>query len=224
MTFFTDSAVYPALSPDGRMLAFIRGNSAFFWRREIYVKLLPSGDAVQLTHDPLRKLGPTFSPDGSRIAYGTVGPWDTWEVPVLGRQPNVLLRNASSLTWIDNGKHLLFSRSSRGCTWRWSRLTRLEGKAVTSTFLLANAAWFTIPISLPMVVGVDGGHGQPGPLVAVPGISVRWQRRRACGRPANATCIAGAWSPDASGSTSVSNPGGPFHICDRSFPTGHCNK
>src|SRR5229473_2500766 len=50
MTFFTDSAVYPALSPDGRMLAFIRGNSAFFGVGEIYVKLLPSGDAVQLTH------------------------------------------------------------------------------------------------------------------------------------------------------------------------------
>ena len=114
MTFFTDSAVYPALSPDGRMLAFIRGNSAFFGVGEIYVKLLPSGDAVQLTHDPLRKLGPTFSPDGSRIAYGTVGPWDTWEVPVLGRQPNVLLRNASSLTWIDNGKHVLFSEIKEG--------------------------------------------------------------------------------------------------------------
>jgi len=29
LTFFTDSAVYPALSPDGRMLAFIRGTGSF---------------------------------------------------------------------------------------------------------------------------------------------------------------------------------------------------
>jgi len=114
MTFFTDSAVYPALSPDGRMLAFIRGDSTFFGKGDIYVKLLPSGDAVQLTHDSLLKLGPAFSPDGSRITYGTVGPWDTWEVPVLGGQPNVLLRNASSLTWIDDGKHLLFSEIKEG--------------------------------------------------------------------------------------------------------------
>ena len=32
LTFFTDSAVYPALSPDGRMLAFIRGDNSFFNR------------------------------------------------------------------------------------------------------------------------------------------------------------------------------------------------
>src|SRR4029077_12168811 len=109
MTFFTDSAVYPALSSDGRMMAFIRGDDTFFGKGEIYVKLLPSGDAVQLTHDSLFKLAPVFSPDGSRIAYGTAGPWDTWEVPVLGGQPQILLSNASSLTWIDGGQRLLFS-------------------------------------------------------------------------------------------------------------------
>ncbi|HEV2731010.1 MAG TPA: protein kinase, partial [Terriglobales bacterium] len=114
MTFFTDSAVYPALSSDGRMMAFIRGDNTFIGRGEIYVKLLPSGDAVQLTHDSLAKLAPVFSPDGSRIAYGTVDPWDTWEVPVLGGEPHILLRNASSLTWIDGGKDLLFSEFRQG--------------------------------------------------------------------------------------------------------------
>ena len=41
LTFFTDSAVYPALSPDGRMLAFIRGDNTFFGKGDIYVKMLP---------------------------------------------------------------------------------------------------------------------------------------------------------------------------------------
>ena len=47
LTFFTDSAVYPALSPDGRMLTFVRGFSTFVAPGEIYVKILPSGDPVQ---------------------------------------------------------------------------------------------------------------------------------------------------------------------------------
>ena len=100
LTFFADSAVYPALSPDGRMLAFIRGDDPFLSTGDIYVKLLPDGEPVQLTHDGRMKLSPVFSPDGSRIAYGTVDPWDTWVVPVLGGEPHLMLPNASSLTWI----------------------------------------------------------------------------------------------------------------------------
>ncbi len=100
LTFFTDSAVYPALSPDGRMLAFIRGDDPFLSPGDIYVKLLPDGEPAQLTHDGRMKLSPVFSPDGSRIAYGTVDPWDTWVVPVLGGEPHLMLPNSSSLTWI----------------------------------------------------------------------------------------------------------------------------
>ena len=114
LTFFTDSAVYPALSPDGRMLAFIRGNDSFFGPGQIYVKFLPDGQPVQLTHDAALKLSPVFSPDGSIISYSTVGPWETWQVSVLGGEPRLLLPNSSSLTWIDNGKHLLFSEIKAG--------------------------------------------------------------------------------------------------------------
>ena len=70
LTNFADSATSPALSPDGRMLAFIRGESTFGGPGQIYVKLLPDGEPVQLTHDDRLKRGsPKFSPDGARIAY-----------------------------------------------------------------------------------------------------------------------------------------------------------
>src|SRR5229473_7452088 len=114
VTFFTDSAVYPALSADGRMLTFIRGSDSFFGPGQIYVKFLPDGQPVQLTHDAKLKLSPTFSPDSSRVVYGTAVPFDTWEVPVLGGDPHVLLPNASSLTWIEAGKRLLFSEIKEG--------------------------------------------------------------------------------------------------------------
>ena len=51
LTDFADSVVSPVLSPDGRMLAFIRGPNTFFGDGQIYIKLLPDGEPVQLTHD-----------------------------------------------------------------------------------------------------------------------------------------------------------------------------
>src|SRR5207302_6284296 len=73
ITNLPDSAVQPALSPDGRMLTFIRGPSTFTTLGQIYVKMLPTGEPVQLTHDNRAKMSPAFSPDGSRIAYTVPG-------------------------------------------------------------------------------------------------------------------------------------------------------
>jgi hypothetical protein len=44
------------------MLTFIRGSNSFFGPGQIYVKFLPDGQPVQLTHDATQKLSPTFSP------------------------------------------------------------------------------------------------------------------------------------------------------------------
>jgi hypothetical protein len=42
ITNFTDSAIGPALSPDGRMVAFYRSSSWWFTTGPIYVKMLPN--------------------------------------------------------------------------------------------------------------------------------------------------------------------------------------
>jgi DNA-binding winged helix-turn-helix (wHTH) protein len=92
ITNFTDSAVSPALSPDGRMLAFIRSDYTFGGPGQIFVKLLPDGEPMQLTNDDLNKRGsPKFSPNGALLAYAANTPgaaWDTWVVPVLGGRPS----------------------------------------------------------------------------------------------------------------------------------------
>ncbi len=96
ITDFADSATSPAVSPDGRMLTFLRGDGTFVTAGQVYVMLLPHGTPVRLTNDDSSKMSPIFSPDGSNIAY-TV-PWDTWTVPVLGGTPQLWLPNASGLT------------------------------------------------------------------------------------------------------------------------------
>ena len=82
------------------MVTFIRGG--FFATSaggqaqtsvQVYVKILPKGEPVQLTRDPYQKEQPVFSPDGSRIAYTTVNydvEWDTWTVSVHGGEPQMM--------------------------------------------------------------------------------------------------------------------------------------
>jgi serine/threonine protein kinase len=110
ITDFPDSAVQPSLSPDGHMLTFIRGPETFLTSGQVYVKFLPDGPPVALTHDDLNKLSPVFSSDGSQIAYTGFESfhWNTYVVPVTGGAPKLLLPNATGLAWIE-GQRLLFS-------------------------------------------------------------------------------------------------------------------
>jgi eukaryotic-like serine/threonine-protein kinase len=221
LTFFTDSAVYPDLSPDGRLLTFIRGTDTFLGPGDVYVKILPSGEPLRLTHDKLLKLSPVFSSDGTRIAYGTVNPWDTWEVPVMGGEPHLMLRNASSLSWIENGKRLLFSEIKSGL--HMAVVTTDEGRGQSRdvylpvadrsmahhSYLSPDGKWVLIvqmdekgEIGQCRVVLFDGSGGQQ--LVG----------------PASATCTTGAWSPDGKWVYLSTNEGGRFHIWRQRFPNG----
>ncbi len=94
------------------MVTFKVGENFFLGDGQIYVKLLPSGESVQLTRGRERKYGPVFTPDGSRVAYTQLETtrdglsWDTFTVPVLGGEPTRLLPNASGLTFLASGRVL----------------------------------------------------------------------------------------------------------------------
>jgi hypothetical protein len=47
LTNFSDYATAPALSRDGRMVAFFRGGGTFLGTGQVYVKLLPNGESKQ---------------------------------------------------------------------------------------------------------------------------------------------------------------------------------
>jgi eukaryotic-like serine/threonine-protein kinase len=114
LTSFTDAAVGPALSPDGRMVAFYRSDEPWLTLGDIWVKLLPNGEPTQITHDARVKYNLAFTPDGARVAY-TVGDaqWDTYTVSSLGGESQLLFHNAAGLSWLDDS-HLLFSQQRTG--------------------------------------------------------------------------------------------------------------
>jgi eukaryotic-like serine/threonine-protein kinase len=123
VTNFTDSASVPAISPDGRIVAFIRGPGRYGGSvapGELWFKTLPDGEPVQLTNPTNSKFAkhtPTFSADGTRIYFTQVEGrfmWNTYEVSLLGGQPpRLFMANATGLTWIAKDR-LLFSEMKEG--------------------------------------------------------------------------------------------------------------
>ncbi|HEV2425914.1 MAG TPA: protein kinase [Terriglobia bacterium] len=222
LTFFTDAAVYPALSPDGRLLAFIRGNGTFLGPGDVYVKMLPSGEPVQLTHDESVKLGPEFSPDGSQIAYGTEDPWDTWEVPVLGGEPHLIVRNASSLTWIEGGKRLLFSEIKGGMHMGVVTTDQARGQSRDVYMPVGNRSMahhsYLSPDGKSVLIANE--MDETGDIVPCRVVPFDGSGKEQLIGPPGAKCSTGAWSPDGKWIYLSTNQGGRFHIWRQRFPQG----
>ena len=219
LTDFSDSAVSPALSPDGRMLAFIRGPSTFYGPGEIYVKLLPKGEPVALTHDGQVKIDVHFSPDGSRLAYGVIGNWDTWSVPVLGGEPRMMLPNATGLTWTDD-RHVLFSEIKSGVhmavvTSDGSRLGSRDVYVPPREAGMAHRSSLSPDGKWVLLAEMDNTSWLPCRLVLFDGSSVGNQVG-----PPGAGCVGVAWSPDGNWMYMVSSVGGRHHIWRQKFPDG----
>ncbi len=75
--------VMPAVSPDGRYIAYCSDRNGSW---DIFVMPVEGGKAVQLTSDAAHDLHPSWSPDGSRIVYSRLGQqtgrWEMWVADV----------------------------------------------------------------------------------------------------------------------------------------------
>jgi len=226
LTQFPDSVVHPALSPDGRMVAFVRGVSnpvVPFASGQIYVKALPGGEPVQLTYDNTLKMSPVFSPDGSRIAYTTVNErfeWDTWIVTAGGGEPQPWLRNASGLAWIDS-RRVLFSEMRKPphmgiVAAEESRIGQHDVYLPAQVQGMAHLSYPSPDGRWVLLVEMDSDHEwTPCRVVPIDGTS----SGRLVGPP-RAGCTFGAWSPDGHWIYLTSTAGGANHIWRQRFPDG----
>ena len=226
ITDLAESAMSPSLSPDGRMVAFKVGEDFFLGDGQIYVKLLPNGESVQLTHDRQGKYGPVFTPDGSRVAYTQLETtqeglaWDTLTVPVLGGEPTRLLPNASGLTFLGPGR-VMFAEISEGL--HMSIVAATERRSEPQTIYvpphqlgMAHFAHGSPDGRWVIVVEMDHTHafGLPCRLVPADGQSA--------GRQVGprGTCTSAAWSPDGRWMYFGAEVGGRSHLWRQRFPDG----
>jgi serine/threonine protein kinase len=220
LTDFTDSATAPALSPDGRMVAFIRGSTNFLSADQVYVKMLPNGEARQLTEDFRLKYGLAFSPDGSKVAYTAVSPpWSTYTVSVLGGDSQLFLSNAAGLTWLDPD-HVLFSRIRSGLHMGIVTETLTDEKVRELYFpaherAMAHYSYASPDRKSALVVEMnETAHFTDCRLISLDGDA----QSRPIGP--SGVCTSAGWSPDNSWMYFAAIVDGRSHLWRQRFPNG----
>ena len=225
LTDFTDSAGSPALSPDGKILAFIRGGDSFVSADAVYVKMLPNGEPRLLTADDRLKYGLAFSPDGSQIAYTVMQDptFATVTISALGGDPHLVLTNAAALTWLD-ADNVLFSRIRSGLHMGIVRAT-VTGNGVRDLYYpaheraMAHYSYASPDRRSALVVEMDSlGDWDQCRLISL--------EAPAPPRPVGPVggCTSAGWSPDGSWMYFIAVVEGQSHLWRQRFPYGQAQQ
>jgi Tol biopolymer transport system component len=124
----------PAISPDGRWIAFFRaeaGPNGDLW-------LVPSagGEARRLTFDTREGGSPAWTPDGRRIVFfsARAGSRTLWQVPVAGGEPEPLTTGSGDDDEPEisrDGRRLVYTNIKRS----WSLIVRDTPSAAPRTLI-----------------------------------------------------------------------------------------
>jgi len=107
----------PAISPDGRSVAFSGGVNG---KRQIFVQLVAGGAPLQITHDPVDHESPRWTPDSSAILYfSAAAPGELegsiWEIPALGGVPRRVVNSVGGADISPtDGRLALFQLATNG--------------------------------------------------------------------------------------------------------------
>lgn len=180
LTDMAGRAEAPAISPDGKAVAFVAASSG---RRQIWVLQLAGGTPRAITTDEADHYGPRWSADSNSLIYFASGA--IWEVPAQGGEARRLADAATPGDLSHDGKNLAFFRLQGGAV-ELEVATRIIVK-LSGGGACSNLRWAPDDKKVAylqdgkiMVVNVSGGE-----LVRAPG--------------ADLTVQGFTWAPDNSG-------------------------
>ena len=116
LTDFVGMEEFPALSPDGKSVAFTADVGG---RRQVWVRLLAGGTPLQVTHDDADHQSPRWSPDSSSLIYFSPsqeadGEGKVWQIPALGGTARPLVSSLGGADLSHDGKHIAYFHSNQG--------------------------------------------------------------------------------------------------------------
>lgn len=133
-----DGDFFPAVSPDGRKLAFIRGSELL--ARDIYVMNLPNGPVQRITYGCL-VMSLAWTADSSSIVFSSSrdGTLSLWRVRAAGGQPQRMAEvgdDAYAPAIAKHGQRLIYSHGSA----MWGIFSvSLEDKGASSAVILTSS-------------------------------------------------------------------------------------
>ena len=107
----------PAISPDGKTIAYVSDESGSL---DIWVADVGGGGSLQLTTHPAIDHDPTWYPDGSAIAFVSerTGTPSIWKIPRFGGDPLMLVEKSSQPSISRDGSHIAFVTPQQYCKLR----------------------------------------------------------------------------------------------------------
>ncbi len=122
ITQLTDDAsndVMPALSPDGKTIAFASDRSGNW---DLYLMDADGGPAVQLTNDRTHDIHPSFSPDGKHLVYSSLsdrsGQWQLVVIDVANPTTKRYIGHGLFPQWSPKDNTIVYQRArERGTRW-----------------------------------------------------------------------------------------------------------